>query len=129
MWLIGRVQYQDEAQRHWVVKRMLDITRLTGWQSARQIAEGCEASWTKSGDIGLGPKYVRRWAMPPAPAETVWNNVRRIDRKIHEVDDRSEEKRIVLARSERAHYALGLLGIEDDIEFLELKDHAFSREA
>ena len=105
---------------------MLDITRLTGWQSARQIAEGCEASWTKSAEMGQGPPY-NRMAMPTAPPEVVWHNVRRIDRKIHEGDDRAEEKRLILARSERAHYALGLLGIEGDIEYLELKDHAFSR--
>jgi hypothetical protein len=104
---------------------MLDITRLTGWQSARQIAEGCEASWTKAAELGVGPQYARM-AMPPEPPEIVWHNVRRIDRRIHEVDERPEERRVILARSERAQYALGLLGIEDDIAYLELKDQAFS---
>merc|ERR1712224_551488 len=39
------VQYQDAQQRRWVVNRMHEITRLTGWQSARHIAGGCESGW------------------------------------------------------------------------------------
>lgn len=108
---------------------MLDITRLTGWRSAKQIAEGCEASWSKFAELGQGPPYTRI-VMPPVPPEIVWHRIRRIDRRIQEVDEGgegAEEKRVVLASSERAYYALGLLGIEDDMSILDLKDHAFSR--
>lgn len=54
---------------------------------------------------------------------SVWQNPRRIDRKIRELGQGAgEERRLVLAKSERASYALGLLGVEHDLQFLELKD-------
>jgi hypothetical protein len=59
--------------------------------------------------------------------QTVSNGVRRIDRRIQEVDRvKGNEGRVVLARAERTHYALGLLGVEDDLEVLELKDEPFN---
>ena len=71
--------------------------------------------------------------MRPADLEgteqSIWNSNRRIDRRILEADFRGgDERRVVLARAERAHYALGLLGVEDDLEYLELKDDTFNRD-
>lgn len=99
---------------------MHDISRLTGWQSARQIADGCESAWLKAAQMGRGPAYMRPTNLLNVPI-SVWQNPRRIDRRIHELDQ-SEDRRLVLARSERAHYALGLLGVEHDLEVLDLKD-------
>jgi hypothetical protein len=99
---------------------MHDISRLTGWQSAKQIADGCESGWIKAAQLGRGPPYVRLASVTHAPV-SIWQNPRRLDRKIHELDS-ADDKRLVLAKSERAHYALGLLGVEHDLEVLELKD-------
>lgn len=100
---------------------MRDISRLTGWQSARQIADGCESGWVKAAEIGRGPPYVR--VKEVGVPISVWNDTRRIARKIRELDQGDgEERRLVLAKSERASYALGLLGVEHDLQFLELKD-------
>lgn len=99
---------------------MYDIARLTGWQSARQIAEGCESAWTKAAQMAGAPPYMRPSSIVNAPM-SVWENPRRIDRRIHELDQ-SEDKRLVLAKAERAHYALGLLGVEDDLAVLDLQD-------
>lgn len=125
MKIANRKQYRDDEQRKWVVRRMYDITRLTGWQSARQIADGCESSWIKAAQLGKGPPYVRATDYNVAQPEFVWHTARRIDRRIQEVEYSGEERRIVLARSERTHYALGLLGVEDDMQVLELQDNAF----
>ncbi|KAF4979947.1 hypothetical protein FZEAL_3958 [Fusarium zealandicum] len=117
---VAGIEYQDEAQRHWVIHRLCDIARLTGWQSARRIADGCESSWMKAAQLGRGAPYVRA-ADPGSVPVSVWQNPRRIDRIIHELPP-DEERRIVLAKSERASFALGLLGVEQDLEVLELKD-------
>lgn len=121
-------QFQDDNQRKWVVGRCHDVTRLTGWQTARQIADGCESAWTKAAQMGRGPPYVRDSGTENT-AQSIWNS-RRIDRRIQEVDHSTgDDRRVVLARVERAHYALGLLGVEDDLEYLELKDDTFFRKA
>ncbi|KAH7328181.1 hypothetical protein B0I35DRAFT_10834 [Stachybotrys elegans] len=119
---VAAVQYQEESQRRWVVQRMHEISRLTGWQSAKQIADGCESGWIKAAQLGRGPPYIRATGFTNVPT-SVWNNPRRIDRKIHELDH-GDDKRLVLAKSERAHYALGILGVEHDLEVLDLEDES-----
>ena len=99
---------------------MLDIARLTGWQSARQIANGCESAWKKAADLGHGPTYERDPNLDAEVHESVWRNSRRIGARIKELS--SDEDKLVLAKSERAHYALGLLSIEQDLEKLDLQE-------
>lgn len=113
-------QFQDSAQRHWLVRRLHDISRLTGWGSARQIAEGCQASWVRAAHMGHGPLYVRPADLAATPL-TVSAQPRRIDRKIREMD---EEGAVVLAKADRAHLALGLLGVEGDLDRLKLEDES-----
>lgn len=54
------VQYQDHHQRDWLVTRLLEIDRRTGWASAGIIARGCETAWEKAAEMGRGPPYDRR---------------------------------------------------------------------
>ncbi|KAI0542986.1 hypothetical protein GGR58DRAFT_496452 [Xylaria digitata] len=153
---VAGVQLQDEAQRHWLVRRLRDIARLTGWQSAHQIADGCESAWTKAAQLGRGPPYkpapdsedeedakeVRKrredkQRQPPRPPDLsppgmswVWGNPRRLDRRILEEDGAAaggggdgvatDGKKIVLAKGEKAFYAMGLLTVEQDLEKLDL---------
>lgn len=131
---VAGVQLLDTAQRHWTVKRLHDIARLTGWQSARQIADGCESAWTRMAQLGRGPPYQR----PPEVEHVLplfnWTKARRIDRKFAEIDGNSptgttgggpdERGKFVLSRSEQSHYALGLLSVEYDLQRLELRDEA-----
>ena len=120
----------------------MDISRLTGWQSARQIAEGCESAWTKAAALGRGPPYQRPedllFRVEPS---SIWVSPRRIDRAIreHQALDRDggegrgagaasggeqkSERRLVLHKSEQAHYALGILGVEQDLERLDLQEN------
>ncbi|KAI1186247.1 hypothetical protein F5B17DRAFT_370450 [Nemania serpens] len=153
---VAGVQLQDEAQRHWLIRRLRDIARLTGWQSAHQIADGCESAWSKAAQLGRGPPYkpapededeedakdVRsrheaKKRRPPPPdmappgMSWVWGNPRRLDRRILEEDGAAaaghggdgmamDNKKIVLAKGEKAFYAMGLLTVEQDLEKLDL---------
>ncbi|KAF2824471.1 hypothetical protein CC86DRAFT_384095 [Ophiobolus disseminans] len=54
------VQFQSPAQREWLITRLLDVDRRTGWASAGIIARGCETSWEKAAAMGRGPPYERR---------------------------------------------------------------------
>ena len=84
-------------------------------------------AWTKAASIGRGQPYMRaaetdtvETAMP-----SVWTTQsRRLDHRIHEVESSEDcsARKIVLAKSEQAHYALGLLGVQEDLELLDLED-------
>lgn len=51
------IQFQDIEQRDWLVTRLLEIDRRTGWGTAGIIARGCETAWEKA---ARGPPYSRR---------------------------------------------------------------------
>ncbi|KAL7919210.1 fungal-specific transcription factor domain-containing protein [Trichoderma austrokoningii] len=116
---VAGIQYKETAQREWVIQRMHDIARLTGWQSAMQIACGCESAWIKASTMG-GPGYSRPTIINDFPS-SIWRNPRRIDKKIDESES-SDERRLVLAKAERTHYAIGILAIETELARLELRD-------
>ncbi|KAL2189548.1 fungal transcriptional regulatory-like protein [Thermothelomyces heterothallicus CBS 203.75] len=123
---VAGVQFQDLAQRHWTIRRLRDTARLTGWQSARQIADGCETGWNRAAEMGRGPPYHSPPELGPLFPDSVWNRPRRIDRRIQELG--AGENRLVLARSEQAHYALGLLSVERDLYTLDIGDDAEGEE-
>ncbi|KAK4126323.1 fungal transcriptional regulatory-like protein [Parathielavia appendiculata] len=114
--------FQDLHQRHWTIRRLRDIARLTGFQSARQIADGCESGWNKAAELGRGPPYYSPPELGPLFPDSIWNRPRRIDKRIQELE--AGENRVVLAKSEQAHYALGLLSVEQDLDKLDIEDDA-----
>ncbi|KAK7981873.1 hypothetical protein PG996_009559 [Apiospora saccharicola] len=122
---VAAIQLQAEDQRHWVVRRMHDVARLTGWQSARQIATGSETAWAKAAQLGQGPPYSPPENLdrsdPSVGAPSIWGQPRSIQSRIQEVSA-DEANKLVLAKSERAFYALGLLGVQEDLEKLDLVD-------
>ncbi|OAA61450.1 Fungal transcriptional regulatory protein [Cordyceps fumosorosea ARSEF 2679] len=115
---VAGVQYHVDNQRHWLIQRMSDVAEYTGWQSAKQIATGCEAVWKKAAQMGRGPPYVSRTRTVEDHAQSVWRTARRLD----EVFEQEGDRRIVLARADRAQFALGLLAAEEDLARLELRD-------
>ncbi|KAI0396348.1 hypothetical protein F5Y17DRAFT_116741 [Xylariaceae sp. FL0594] len=158
---VAGVQFQNEAERYWLIRRLRDIARLTGWQSAHQIADGCESAWSKAAQYGRGPpykpappheeeadaqevrsRYDARKRQQAAQAEAgppsmswIWGNPRRLDRRILEEDGAAaaraaaagaemtspnNNRKIVLAKGEKAFYAMGLLTVEQDLEKLDL---------
>ena len=79
----------------------------------------------KAAEMGRGPPYRR----PPEldkifPSSLpVWMRPRRIDKKIREQQaHQAGDNRLVLARTEHAHFALGLLTVEQDLDRLELSE-------
>ncbi|KAK3292311.1 fungal transcriptional regulatory-like protein [Chaetomium fimeti] len=122
---VAGVQFRDLHQRHWAIRRLRDVARLTGWQSARQIADGCESGWHKAAEMGRGPPYHSPPELGPLFPDSVWDRPRRIDRRIQEL---GEDGRLVLAKSEQTHYALGLLGVERDFDTLGIDDEGAAGE-
>jgi hypothetical protein len=110
------LQYQNAEQRAWTVNRLRDIARLTGWQTALAIATGCETSWVKVGELSRGPLYTRTSEERVVP--DIWHSARRIDRALD--GKTNSERQLVIERSDRVHYALGLLSVEEDFESLDL---------
>jgi hypothetical protein len=89
---------------------------LTGWQTAYAIAAGCETSWVKTAELGKGPPYTTTFEENVVPE--LWISSRRIDRALLGLS--AEDRRLVIERSDRVHYALGVLSIQEDFENLDL---------
>lgn len=53
------VQYADAMQRSWIIAKMRDISRLTGFKTADAVAGGCEKAWIVASKLGRGPPYER----------------------------------------------------------------------
>ncbi|TLS27853.1 hypothetical protein PpBr36_01761 [Pyricularia pennisetigena] len=122
---VAGVQYQGNDQRVWTIGRLLDVVRLTGWRSAHQIAGGCESAWIKAASLKRGPPYQRPRHLATPSNGSVWNGPRRIDKRIKELEDErardgEPEGQLVLAKEEKAHFALGLIAVEQDFHRLNL---------
>ncbi len=69
------------------------------------------------GELGKGPVYIRTREERIVP--DIWASSRRIDRALE--GKTSEERRLVIEKSDRVQYALGVLGLEEDFEGLDLE--------
>ena len=69
------------------------------------------------GELGKGPVYVRTKDERVVP--DIWSGLRRIDRALE--GKTSEEKRMVIEKDDRVQYALGVLGLEEDFEGMDLE--------
>ncbi|KAB8303416.1 hypothetical protein EYC80_004843 [Monilinia laxa] len=114
---LSGIQYQDADQRTWLICRLEDIARLTGWETALSIATGCETSWVRAAEMGRGPPYERTKDERATPQE--WNPARDLERTTLR-DQHAPDQRVVISTQERIHYALGVLGVQDDFENLDL---------
>ncbi|KAH8804982.1 hypothetical protein F5884DRAFT_859599 [Xylogone sp. PMI_703] len=111
---LAGVQFQDAAQRAWVIDKFHSIARLTGWQSAVATADGCETYWTKAAELGRGPPYTKR-RDPRESKKEILNPKRKLDRSAEPSQPKPKIK-----VDERIHYALGVLSIQEDLERLDL---------
>jgi hypothetical protein len=66
--------------------------------------------------LGKGPPYTRTTEERVVP--DIWSSSRRIDRALSGLN--VEERRLVIERSDRVHYALGVLSVQEDFENLDL---------
>jgi len=107
------VQYQDAAQRAWLVSRIRDIEARTGWASAGAIAAGCETAWIKAAEAGRGPAYER---VSAPPWESVEEEVQRFGRVIRtDPSDIGDRRYVHVNPPTRIRWAMGLLSQEGDV--------------
>jgi hypothetical protein len=111
------VQYQDARQRHDTVTRIFSIANRTGWGSAELIANGCETAWVKAAAMGRGPPY-QRIARPSHSDDPRLNGSwEQFDpNATHEVKDERDRRLVKVSENARLNWAIGVLGIEDDVE-------------
>lgn len=115
---MAAVQYIDPAQRHWTISTLHSIWKLTGWKTANVIAGGCEKSWITAARKGRGPAYYRfdESHNNDGDRDTDSSRKRRLwDDEQQQVDVNSERRLIAVSRSARVHWAVGILGLEDDM--------------
>lgn len=70
--------------------------------------------------MGRGPPYTRTTSQEQS--SKVFTQTRRLDEAIAEVNAAEGDKRLVVARTDRPHYALGILGFDADFERMDLGD-------
>ncbi|KAF2395806.1 hypothetical protein EJ06DRAFT_264283 [Trichodelitschia bisporula] len=117
------VQYQDAAQREWLVRHVRDVERRTGWASVGMIAQGCETAWEKAAEANRGPPYVRTrevWHLGRGPVGTV-EGEEKADARVGNgkngiVGDMSDRRFVHVNPATRVHWAMGLLSEEDDVK-------------
>lgn len=116
------VQYQDAAQRHWLVSNIRNIEARTGWASVGMIAQGCETSWVKAFEAGRGAPWERtkeEWHVDRRSA-TKDNRIARDtpsaagDGGPLEEADLTDRRWASKNPATRVHWALGLLSAEED---------------
>lgn len=118
------VQYKQKPHRDWLVHKLREITRLTGWASSSKVLLGCLRAWEKMAALGRGPPFERPppeeeadILLPGMPAHTdivYYGDVNTEDVMIGGEDP---EKNFVLAlgAKNRVEFAMGLLGDPDEI--------------
>ncbi len=113
------VQYTDPAQRGWTITKLRDIARLTGWQTSSLIASGCERAWMRAAEMGRGPPY-NRTMNENAKDDRVAGRGR--DPKMMEVPakDNNDRRFITVNAGTRVYWALGILGVEEDMKGMKL---------
>ncbi|KAF1832553.1 hypothetical protein BDW02DRAFT_422751 [Decorospora gaudefroyi] len=117
------ITFSDAAQREWLVTRLMEIDKRTGWASAGIIARGCEKAWETAAEMGRGPPYERRLSQirkeEEEEMETGDNVQGRDEGRAEGMGGRREEQggvgetRFVVKRP--LTFAMNLLGTEEDL--------------
>ena len=102
------------------MRRLQDIARLSGWETSLAIASGCESAWEKAGEAGHTAPYSRTlnpWAKDDRIAGRKPGYGRTEEGHIN--DWRS----VGIDPRARVHWAVGLLGFEEDFDKLDIEQH------
>ncbi|CRG86865.1 hypothetical protein PISL3812_03877 [Talaromyces islandicus] len=117
------VQYTDAAQRGWTVATLRNISRLTGWQSADAIADGCESAWYITAKTGKGPPYTSASLSnrEGIVVDERSNRGQHVDAQ--SIPTPSNDRRFVtVAAPRRSLWAMGILSLESDLVDLKLEN-------
>lgn len=96
---------------------MDDTSRLTGFLSARNIADGCETGWQKADTIRQVPVYEKRQDRKQGGSQ-----IRRRSRQAIEQRPAPTSETLMLESADQAFYALGLISVTEDLERVILTD-------
>lgn len=121
------IQYQDPHQRHETVTRIFSTAKRTGWGSAELIANGCETSWVKAAAAHRGPPYQRIVRRPQEFSEDPrlngsWEHLD--PNALPEENDEGDRRLIGLKKEARLNWAIGVMGVEDDVQKIRITDLA-----
>jgi hypothetical protein len=121
------ITYQSPEQREWLVTRLQEIDRRTGWASAGIIARGCETAWEKAAEMGRGPSYKRRTKevvrgkkvdieiLEKGKEKAGEGGMERQENRVQEVGGEEAAERRFVVRGRMPPWALNLLGTEEDL--------------
>lgn len=115
------VQYRDAAQRGWIITKLRDVARLTGWQTSALIASGCERSWMKAAEMGKGPPY-QRTMNAAAKDDRVAGRSRDPIALRNPPKDNNDRRFVMVNPGSRVYWAMGILSAEEDMSMLSLND-------
>lgn len=96
---------------------MDDTSRLTGFLSARHVADGCETGWQKTDTIRQVTVYQKRQDRRQGGSE-----IRRRSRLEIERRPVPKAEMLLLESADQAFFALGLLTVTEDFEKVVLTD-------
>lgn len=121
------VQYKQKPHRDWLVHKLREITRLSGWASSSKVLLGCLRAWEKMAAMGRGQPYERPppeeeadilMLGMPAHSDTVYYDGVMRDANTEGVvvgGEEDPERNFVLTVKNRVEFAMGLLGDPDEI--------------
>lgn len=112
------IQYQQADQRRETVVRIFNIARRTGWATADLIASGCETAWVKAAETGRGQPYQRtvRDQLVNSTDSRITGSHEMLDMSAQPDETDQIDKRFVRQKaSARLHWAIGIMGNEDEI--------------
>lgn len=112
------ISYQAADQRAWVVKLLYDIDSRAGWATAGIIAEGCQTSWVKAAEAGKGPPYerIQRTNFGDNRVRRYQSSYQAVQGRVREPEeeDDNDRKFIHEKAATRLHWAVGIIGNDED---------------
>jgi hypothetical protein len=101
---VAGAQLSDAEQRSWLVERLRELNKRSGWASIGLIAAGCETAWERADAARNAPPYQRstpRRPVLPVPPPDV-----EVSGEVNDPDGSAPRDE----RDFRLHHAVGLLG-------------------
>ncbi|OBW65433.1 MAG: Uncharacterized protein AUREO_045040 [Aureobasidium pullulans] len=112
------IQYTDASHRAWLVERLFETNRRSGWATASIIAEGCQSGWIRAAEAGRGPPHVRVRKATFSDFRIGRYGDSQVEanrQRLSELDAENDRKFVRTKASARVHWAIGLMGTEEDV--------------
>lgn len=115
--MFAAVQFEQAAQRTWVLDSLLDLAKYSGWRTSFSIASGLEAAWQAQGGY-------QRTLGSRTPYDTTGPNQKSLSGELNQTPEEEHRSRFVKHDRRlidrfsdlRAFWAIGLLSTQEDLE-------------